>query len=69
MDKEIQNKALLYRKNKVAFLFLLLATVMLFFLGAVLKTIFSDRHIPSQNNTIYTTVPLGVLSSQPMTIL
>jgi cell division protein FtsI (penicillin-binding protein 3) len=53
MDKEIQNKALLYRKNKVAFLFLLLATVMLFFLGAVLKTIFSDRHIPSQNNTIY----------------
>lgn len=53
MDKEIQNKAILQRKNKVGFLFLLLATVMLFFLFSVLKTISSDRRIPSDHNTIY----------------
>ncbi|OYY25995.1 MAG: hypothetical protein B7Y63_09785 [Sulfurovum sp. 35-42-20] len=53
MDKEIQNKAILQRKNKVGFLFLLLASVMLFFLFSVLKTISSDRRIPSDHNTIH----------------
>lgn len=53
MDKEIQNKAIYQRKNKISFLFLLLLLAMGIFLFSVLKTISSDRRIPSHNSTIY----------------
>ena len=51
--KEIQNKAIHQRKNKISFLFLLLLLAMGIFLFSVLKTISSDRRIPSHNTTIY----------------
>ena len=53
MNKEIQNKAIHQRKNKISFLFLLLLLAMGMFLFSVLKTISSDRRIPSHNTTIY----------------
>ncbi|GIU01459.1 penicillin-binding protein [Sulfurovum sp. TSL6] len=53
MNKEIQNKAIHQRKNKISFLFLLLLIAMGMFLFSVIKTISSDRHIPSHNTTIY----------------
>lgn len=51
--KEIQNKALHQRKNKISFLFLLLLLAMGIFLFSVLKTISSDRRIPSHHSTIH----------------
>jgi cell division protein FtsI (penicillin-binding protein 3) len=53
MNKEIQNKAIHQRKNKISFLFLLLLLAMSIFLFSVLNTISSDRRIPSHNSTIY----------------
>lgn len=53
MDKEIQNKAILQRKNKITFLFLLLMVIIFIFLFSVLKTISSDRRVPSHDTTIY----------------
>lgn len=51
--KEIQNKAIHQRKNKISFLFLLLLLAMGIFLFSILKTISSDRRIPSHNSTIH----------------
>ena len=51
--KEIQNKAIHQRKNKISFLFLLLVLAMGIFLTSVLKTISSDRRIPSNHSTIH----------------
>lgn len=51
--KEIQNKAIHQRKNKISFLFLLLLLAMSIFLFSVLNTITSDRRIPSHNSTIH----------------
>lgn len=53
MHKEIQNKAIHQRKNKISFLFLLLLLAMGIFLFSVLRTITSDRRIPSHNSTIH----------------
>ena len=53
MNKKIQNKAIHLRKNKISFLFLLLVLAMGIFLFSVLKTITSDRRIPSHNATIH----------------
>jgi len=53
MNKEIQNKAIHQRKHKISFLFLLLLLAMGMFLFSVLKTISSDRRIPSHTTTIY----------------
>jgi len=53
MNKEIQNRAIHQRKNKISVLFLLLVFLMLVFLFSVLKTISSDRRIPSHNTTIH----------------
>jgi len=53
MNKEIQNKAIHQRKNKIFFLFLLLLLAMCIFLFSVLNTISSDRRIPSHNSTIH----------------
>lgn len=53
MNKEIQNKAIYQRKTKISFLFLLLLLAMGMFLFSVLKTISSDRRIPSHTTTIY----------------
>ena len=51
--KEIQNNAIHQRKNKISFLFLLLVLAMGIFLTSVLKTISSDRRIPSNHSTIH----------------
>ena len=48
MNKNIENLALHQRKNKITFLFILLIIAMAIFLSSVLKTILSERHIPSQ---------------------
>ena len=53
MNKEIQNKAIHQRKNKISFLFLLLLLLMGIFLFSILKTISSDRRIPSHHSTIH----------------
>ncbi len=53
MNKAIQNNAIHQRKNKISFLFILLVIAMSIFLASVLKTISSDRRIPSHNSTIY----------------
>lgn len=53
MDKTTQNKAIDQRKNKITILFLLLVLLMGIFLFSVLKTISSDRRIPSHHSTIY----------------
>ncbi|KYJ86698.1 peptidoglycan D,D-transpeptidase FtsI family protein [Sulfurovum riftiae] len=48
MNKNIENLALHQRKNKITFLFILLIVAIAIFLSSVLKTILSERHIPSQ---------------------
>lgn len=53
MNKDIQNKAIHQRKNKISFLFLLLMLAMGIFLFSVLRTISSDRRIPSHHSTIH----------------
>jgi cell division protein FtsI (penicillin-binding protein 3) len=64
MNKEIQNKAIHQRKNKISVLFLLLLFMMLIFLFSVLKTISSDRRIPSHNSTIHDRSFRGSIISQ-----
>ncbi len=53
MNKKIQNQTIHQRKNKIGFLFLLLVLAMGIFLFSVLKTITSDRRIPSHHATIH----------------
>ena len=53
MNKKIQNQAIHQRKYKITGLFLILAIAMAIFLSSVLKTIASERNIPSHNTTIY----------------
>ena len=51
-SKETQNHAIDQRKNKISFLFLLIVLALFIFLSSVLKTISSDRRIPSHHTTI-----------------
>jgi len=53
MNKTRQNNAIYQRKYKITGLFIILAIAMLIFLSSVLKTITSDRRIPSHNSTIH----------------
>ena len=53
MHKETQNHAIDQRKNKISFIFILIVLAMFIFLSSVLKTISSDRRIPSHNTTIH----------------
>ncbi|WP_373033495.1 peptidoglycan D,D-transpeptidase FtsI family protein [Sulfurovum sp.] len=53
MNKKTQNNAIHQRKNKIGILFLLLVLLMGIFLFSVLKTISSDRRIPSDHSTIH----------------
>ena len=53
MNKNKQNKAIYQRKYKITGLFIILTIAMLIFLSSVLKTITSDRRIPSHNSTIH----------------
>ena len=53
MNKKIQNQAIHQRKYKITGLFLILTIAMAIFLSSILKTIASDRVIPSHNTTIY----------------
>jgi len=64
MNKAIQNKAIHQRKNKISALFLALVFLMSIFLISVLKTISSDRRIPSDNTTIYDRSFRGSIISQ-----
>ena len=53
MSKEIQNKAIHQRKYKITVLFLLLVLAMSIFLFSVLRTVTSERKIPSHNTIIH----------------
>lgn len=53
MNKNRQNRAIHQRKYKITGLFIILAIAMLIFLSSVLKTITSDRRIPSHHSTIH----------------
>ncbi|RLA69900.1 MAG: penicillin-binding protein 2, partial [Epsilonproteobacteria bacterium] len=64
MNKEIQNQAIHQRKNKISFLFILLVIAMGIFLTSVLKTISSDRRIPSHHSTIHDRSFRGSIISQ-----
>jgi len=64
MNKDIQNRAIHQRKTKISFLFLLLLLAMGMFLFSVLKTISSDRRIPSNTTTIYDRAFRGSIISE-----
>lgn len=51
--KEINNKAMKQRSLKILLLFILLTIAIVIFLFSVLRTIQSDRRIPSHNATLY----------------
>ncbi len=53
MNRKIQNQAIHQRKYKITGLFLILCIAMFIFLFSILKTIISERNIPSHNTTIY----------------
>jgi len=53
MSKSIQNNVIYQRKYKISVLFLLLVVAMGIFLSSVLKTISTERRIPSHNKTIH----------------
>jgi len=53
MNKKTPNNAIHHRKNKISFLFIILVLAMVIFLSSVLKTILSDRRVPSNDKTIY----------------
>jgi len=53
MSKKINNKATNQRSKKVLVLFIFLVITVALFLLSVLKTITSDRRIPSHHSTIY----------------
>lgn len=53
MDKKQKNRAIHQRKYKITGLFLILTVTILIFLFSVLKTISSDRDMPSHNSTIH----------------
>ena len=52
MNKNIKNQAILNRKNKIMFLYLLILLTMTIFLFSIARTINSDRRVPSNNITI-----------------
>lgn len=49
----MNNKAMKRRGNKILLLFTLIVIVIAIFLGAVLRTIYSDRRLPSDHATIF----------------
>jgi len=53
MNKNIKNQAILNRKNKISFLYILILLTMSLFLFSVLRTITSDRRVPSNTSTIH----------------
>ena len=53
MNQKIQNKAIEQRKYKITVLFLLLILAMAIFLSSILKTISTERKVPSYNKTIH----------------
>ncbi len=53
MYKNIKNEAILNRKNKISFLYLLIVLMMGIFLFSVFNTMTSQRHIPSEQTTIH----------------
>jgi len=53
MNKNIKNQAILNRKNKISFLYILILLTMSLFLFSILKTIGGDRRVPSNTSTIH----------------
>lgn len=53
MSNGIQNNAINQRKYKISILFILLTVAMGIFLSSVLKTVSTERRIPSHNTTIH----------------
>jgi cell division protein FtsI (penicillin-binding protein 3) len=64
MNKNIKNEAILNRKNKITFLFLLIFLAITLFLLSILKTITSDRRVPSNTSTIHDRSYRGSIISQ-----
>ncbi len=64
MNKTIQNKAIHQRKNKIFVLYALLVILILSFLVSILKTISSDRRIPSHHSTIHDRSFRGAIISE-----
>ena len=52
-EKEINNEAMKQRSLKILLLFILLSIAIVIFLFSILRTIQSDRRIPSQNATLH----------------
>ncbi|SFV50803.1 Cell division protein FtsI [Peptidoglycan synthetase] [hydrothermal vent metagenome] len=53
MNKHIKNQAIRNRTNKISFLYILIVVAIGIFLFSILKTITSDRHVPSNTITIH----------------
>lgn len=53
MNTKIENDAIINRKNKIAFLYFLIIIMVIIFLYSILKTINSDRRVPSNHTTIH----------------
>jgi cell division protein FtsI (penicillin-binding protein 3) len=53
MNNHIQNSAIKNRKYKITFLFLLIIITVSIFLFSILRTIFSNRHVPSNTITFH----------------
>lgn len=64
MNKNIQNQAIHNRKNKISYLYILIFLTMSIFLFSVLKTILSDRRVPSNTSTIHDRSFRGAIISQ-----
>jgi len=63
MSNTVQNKAVNNRTNRVRILFGFFVLAMLLFLFSILKTIDSERHIPSKNTTIHNRAFRGAIIS------
>ena len=53
MDQKVKNRAMAQRTGKISVLFVLISAAVVLFLLSVLKTISTDRHIPSQYAVIH----------------
>ncbi|SFV58968.1 Cell division protein FtsI [Peptidoglycan synthetase] [hydrothermal vent metagenome] len=53
MQTQIETEAILNRKTKISFLFIVIVLMVLIFLYSVLNTILSERRVPSNHSTIH----------------
>jgi cell division protein FtsI (penicillin-binding protein 3) len=53
MHTKIENEAILNRKNKISFLYIVIVLMVMIFLYSILKTITSERRVSSNHSTIH----------------